>query len=186
MTNPLEQRSDTLASDARATALDQRFRRPLMSFFLRRVRTHAEAEDLTQEVFVRLLRPDIAVREDTAHAYVFQIAANLLRDRARRDYVRQGAALARAPLRDDAGNPDEMPAAEDPAPDRVLSARQDLRAALDALDELSERTRDAFLLFRVEGMKQKEIATIFGISVSAVEKHIVKAAAHLARRREAT
>jgi len=35
--------------------LDARFRRPLMSFFLRRIGDRAEAEDLTQEVFVRLI-----------------------------------------------------------------------------------------------------------------------------------
>jgi len=47
---------------------------------------------------------------------------------------------------------------------------------------LPERTRDIFILFRVEKMRQAEIAKRLGVSVSAVEKHVIRAAAHLARR----
>lgn len=54
--------------------LSRRFRPALMAFFARRLADHAEAEDLTQEVFLRLafLPPD---RMTHADAYVFQMAA---------------------------------------------------------------------------------------------------------------
>jgi len=45
-----------------------------------------------------------------------------------------------------------------------------LHVVVAALQELGERTRDVFMLDRLEHMKHAEIATLFGISVSAVEK----------------
>ena len=72
--------------------------------------------------------------------------------------------------------------AEESSPERVLSSEQELHAVVEALASLSERTRDVFLLFRLEQMKHGQIAEMFGISVSAVEKHVSKAVAHLARR----
>ena len=53
-----------------------------------------------------------------------------------------------------------------------------------ALTELHPRTRDVFVLHRLEQMKQAEIAGLFGISVSSVEKHIARALEHLATRLE--
>ena len=50
---------------------------------------------------------------------------------------------------------------------------------LRALDELGERTRDIFMMYRLEKMKHRDIAALYGITVSAVEKHIAKAGVHL-------
>jgi RNA polymerase sigma-70 factor (ECF subfamily) len=72
--------------------------------------------------------------------------------------------------------------AEENSPERVLNSKQELHVVVAALQELSERTRDVFMLDRLEHLKHGEIAQIFGISVSAVEKHVSKAVAHLARR----
>jgi DNA-directed RNA polymerase specialized sigma24 family protein len=48
------------------------------------------------------------------------------------------------------------------------------------LDALGERVKNVFILFRLEGRKQKDIAALYGISVSTVEKHIMAATLHLA------
>lgn len=158
-----------------------RFRKPLMAFFLRRVPSHGEAEDMTQEVFVRLLRHEGSVCTASAQAYVFQIATNLLRDRRRRAQTHAETMHSSIDAPGEA-HPAVPALIEDRSPDRVFTGQEDLRAAIAMLDELGERTRDIFLLFRVEKMKQREIAALYGISVSAVEKHVVKAAAHLAQR----
>ncbi|MGH8201495.1 MAG: RNA polymerase sigma factor [Steroidobacteraceae bacterium] len=63
--------------------LDRRFRAPLLAYFDRRVREHAEAEDLTQEVFIRLAQHPDRHGGHTIDSYVFTFAANLLRDRAK-------------------------------------------------------------------------------------------------------
>jgi RNA polymerase sigma-70 factor (ECF subfamily) len=53
---------------------------------------------------------------------------------------------------------------------------------LSALDELGGRTKNVFLLFRLEGMKQRDIAALYGIGVSTVEKIVMAATLHLAKR----
>ncbi len=60
------------------------YRRALLAYFGRRVRSAAEAEDLTQDVFERVLRSLERGPILNAEALVFRIAVNLLRDRARR------------------------------------------------------------------------------------------------------
>jgi RNA polymerase sigma factor (sigma-70 family) len=151
-----------------------------MSFFLRRVGDHAEAEDLTQQVFLRLLGSGGVKEPEHAEGFVFTVATNLLRDRARRS-ARRGPAAIPAP------DPDLVSElarelAEDRSPERVLLGRESLAEVLRALDELGERTRDMFILFRLENMKQRDIAALYGIGVSTVEKHIMKATLHLAKR----
>lgn len=101
------------------------------------------------------------------NAYVFQIAANLLRDRARRASVRTRYAV---------GVQQEGSMHVDPLdPHRVATGREGLVTLVRALDELPERTRKIFLLYRYEQIDRATIADSFGISVSAVEKHLSKA-----------
>ncbi|HEX6859956.1 MAG TPA: sigma-70 family RNA polymerase sigma factor [Caulobacteraceae bacterium] len=153
--------------------LNRRFRPALMAFFLRRIGSHAEAEDLTQEVFARLI--NLSPGElNQADAYIFQIAANLLRDRGRREKVRadyRTGVLA-----------GEGVGVEPIDPERVLAGRQSLGQIAAALREAPERTRSIFILYRVEQMKKRDIAETFGISTSAVDKHLMKAMAHLWQR----
>jgi RNA polymerase sigma factor (sigma-70 family) len=66
------------------------------------------------------------------------------------------------------------------SPERVLVSKDAMADVLRTLDELGPRTRDIFVLFRLERMKQKEIAALLGIGRSTVEKHVVKAMLYLA------
>jgi RNA polymerase sigma factor (sigma-70 family) len=157
-----------------ASAMNQRFRPALMAFFIRRIRNHAEAEDLTQEVLLRVAQHSNSIDATRPDAYVFQIAANLLRDRGRRQKVRT-AYLANF-------GSEESSRVEDRDPGRVLQGRQSLATVLAALRELPERTRTIFILFRLEGMKQREIADHLGISVRTVELHVIRASVHLRER----
>ena len=153
--------------------LNRRVRPALMAFFLRRIGNHAEAEDLTQEVFARLMAMG-AENLHQADAYVFQMAANLLRDRGRREKVREAYRFGVL-----AG---EGVGVEPIDPERVLAGRQSLGQIAAALREAPERTRAIFLLYRVEQMKKRDIAETYGISTSAVDKHLMKAMAHLWKR----
>jgi RNA polymerase sigma-70 factor (ECF subfamily) len=153
--------------------LSETYRGPLTAYFERRVRSRAEAEDLTQEVFLRLVRRLDAAAIDNPEAFLFRTAVNLLRDRSRREKTFRNH-LTETELRQDRF--------EGISPERVLESRQALQRALQCLEELDERTRDAFILHRLEGLKYAEIAEVFGVSVSSVEKYIIKALAHLMRR----
>lgn len=171
--------------DALIARLDARFRGPLMVFFLRRQFARAEAEDLTQEVFLRMVGRDGGEAPENPEVYVFQVAANLLRDRVRRDVARKADAHASLDAPGDltaSGITNHPQLVEDRGPERVLLAREMLAEALRALDELGERTRHIYILHRLEKMRHKEIAALLGLSVSAVEKHIIRAVAHLAER----
>lgn len=162
--------------------LDARFRGPLMSFFLRRVRDRSEAEDLTQDVFARLLSAVERGEIDNSEAFVFRVAANLLNDRARR-HARRGQSLSLDldDQREQGVGPGRQ-FVEERDPERVLMGNDNLRRVLAALDELGQRTRDIYILFRLEQIKQREIAILYGISISTVEKEIMRATLHLAMR----
>ncbi|MCW4460807.1 sigma-70 family RNA polymerase sigma factor [Sphingomonas sp. BT-65] len=156
---------------------NRRWRPALMSFFLRRVRDHAEAEDLTQEVFARLLGSSETITT-SPDAYVFQVAANLLTDRARR-------ARVRADYRESLGQVDDL-GVEPLDPHRIAVGRAAMESFTRSLDELPERTRIIFVLYRIEQMGQGEIADALGITSSAVKKHVAKAMAFfMARLRDA-
>ncbi|MEI9988975.1 MAG: sigma-70 family RNA polymerase sigma factor [Rhizomicrobium sp.] len=160
--------------------LDARFRAPLMAFFLRRVGNRSEAEDLTQETFVRLIGSHSFEQAEQANAYVFRVASNLLRDRARTAV--RWKKHPHSPVDPQTIDQFARQFVEDRGPERVLIGRESLVEVLRNLDELGERTKSIFILFRLEGMKQKDIAALYGIGVSTVEKHVMQAMLHLAKR----
>jgi RNA polymerase sigma-70 factor (ECF subfamily) len=170
-------REDVLRGSAEN--LYARFHAPLIRYFRKRIGDRAEAEDLAQEVFVRLVKAEGTFSLASADAYVFTIAANLLRDRQRRAASHQLQAHCSLDQAADGKYADLVEAIE---PERVLRGREDLKLVLEALAELDERTRNIFLLFRLERLRQREIAAIYGISEGAVEKRILKASIHIAAR----
>lgn len=160
--------------------LDGRFRRPLMSYFLRRVFNRAEAEDLTQQVFVNLVGSEEVGRLEQADRFVFTVASNLLRDRAKRAATREEGRRVRIDLELVAEV--SRAAQEEISPERVLLGREALADVFRTLDELGEKTKTIFVLHRLEKMKHRQIAARLGVGVSTVEKHIIRATLHLARK----
>lgn len=169
----------TIAEDLRMR-LDARFHGPLMSFFMRRVKDHADAEDLTQETLLRVIRAQAFERIERAESYVFKVAVNLLRDHKRLSYRFHPTACV--PIEEAVASELESQLVEDLSPERVLLSKDSLNEALALLEGLGERTRNIFVLFRLENMKQKEIAALYGIGQSTVEKHVMRAVMHLAAR----
>jgi RNA polymerase sigma factor (sigma-70 family) len=159
------------------TELDRRFRGPLLAYFGRRVSSAAEAEDLTQDVFERVLRIVGSSPIHNAEALVFRIAVNLLRDRAR-SVRRRGI---NEPLPADSVSELADALTVDLSPERVVLGERTLAEVVKLLDELAPRTRAIFYLYRMEHLKMREIAGFYGISVSAAEKQVAKALVHLMR-----
>jgi RNA polymerase sigma factor (sigma-70 family) len=159
---------------SRRSRLDEIVRRyyaPLRTFFGRRTRDAAEAQDLVQQVFLSLAEhPQLEVI-DNSDAYVFQTAANALRDHCRRSRVRSRFVDTQL-----GGNSDGR---SDLSPERILQGQEAIEQVVAALRELPERTRDIFMLRCFEGLKHAEIARLQGISVRAAEKHFAKALAHV-------
>ncbi|HEY7888850.1 MAG TPA: sigma-70 family RNA polymerase sigma factor [Steroidobacteraceae bacterium] len=160
--------------------LAARFSAPLLSYFLRRVRDRAQAEDLVQDALLRVIRASECEVIEHPESYVFTVAANLLKD-SRRHAVRHPT-VASAVIAEDGGGEVDATLVDERSPERVLDGETSLAQVLQALSELSELTRNVFILFRLEHMKQKDIATLYGIAQSTVEKHVMRAVLHLARR----
>lgn len=134
----------------------------LRRYFRKRADIH-EVDDLVQEVFVRLHARRAETEIDSFERYVFAIAGNLLKHRARR------GGLPARPLSNE----------DDPAfeltPERIVISQDRLKRVLDAIGDLPVRTREIFVLHRFEEITYQSIANRLGISVSAVEKHIIAA-----------
>jgi RNA polymerase sigma factor (sigma-70 family) len=143
----------------------------LTRYFGRRVRDHAEVEDMVQDVFTRIVARDAAEPVEHLGAYVLRTASSVMTDRLRR----RASRVTALHVSFDA----DLHGEAEIDPERVFTGKEDLHAATAALLSLPERTRSVFVLRRLEGMRHREIAARLGISVSAVEKHMLRAIQHL-------
>jgi RNA polymerase sigma factor (sigma-70 family) len=162
--------SGTGGEDARSLEhLARRYSRALASFFQRRVTNKADVPDLVQDTFLRLAKlPSLDELRQPEH-YLFQTASSALRDRARRDTVREHGAHQEFDETYHGGT--------DISPERVAIGRFAVRELREVIARLPERTRDIFVLRVFEEMRTAEIASALGISQRAVEKHHAKALA---------
>ena len=149
-----------------AAELFERYAPALLRFTDRMLNDRATAEEVTQEVFVKVI--------SRAHQYdgragvaswLFAIAANACRDRRRRD---RRASIV--PLETVA-----EPRAKGEGIEATLMLAERRGAVRKALAELSDEQREALVLARYHGMPYAEIAQTLGISVGAVKTRIFRA-----------
>jgi len=132
-----------------------------------RKRRREDAEDVTQDACVHVLRLAAPERVLEPARYLARIARNLFIDRSRRR--KREAALF------DSSADAELAGRNGLDPERIAAGEQALIRALAAIAELPPRCREAFELHRFEGLSYIGIARRMGISVSMVEKHIAEA-----------
>lgn len=147
----------------------------LQQFFGRRV-GRDEAPDLVNQTYLHWLEYPAADAVRNSRAFLFTIAANLARDSLRRRQKR-AAFVVESPC------PEDHPASA-PTPEAAAESSRRFRRFEDALGELPEPCRRAFLLSRFQGMTHTDIATCLGISKKTVERYIARAAEHCASRLE--
>lgn len=139
--------------------------------FLRARGAGTDAEDILQELWLKLSAMHAQGPIADPLAYLHRMADNLMHDRHRAARRRE----RREMTWHDMAATSQPDISDDPSPERVLVARDTLRRVEAALEQLSERSRAIFRRFRVDGIGQKIIAREEGISVSAVEKHLQRA-----------
>lgn len=149
-----------------------RYHRKLLRFFDRYARSFWDAEELTQEVFCKMLKRNDASDGQYSDSHLYTIAWSVLRDRARRDRVRH---------RDMHVNYDDVapPTEKIFSPEQIVDGEEQYGLFLAALNELPPKTRDVFLLNRYEGLTYTQIADHYGLSISSIEKHMMKALARI-------
>jgi RNA polymerase sigma factor (sigma-70 family) len=128
-----------------------------------------DAEDLLHDAWIGIT--ERAVKAENPVALLARTAANRGIDAYRREQ-RLGATVATEAIA-------EAIADHRPLQDEMLIARHRLERLKGGVAQLSPRTREIFLMHRLDGRKYREIAQELGISQSAVEKHIARAMAHL-------
>jgi len=136
----------------------------LMQFLRRSARDYADAEDLRQEVYMRVCEAAQAEIPRAARPFVFTVARNLLIDRARREPVVSIEAVADLEVLN--------VAIDEPGPDRSVAARDELRRLQNALQGLPPRSRSAVVMRKVDGLSRREIAQRLGVTEKTVERHL--------------
>lgn len=145
-------------------------RSALLRYLMLRGATADEAEDILQEVYLKLsadrigpvLEPRAYLYRMTNNHFLGWRRASGRRMRREEDWV-------------DAHSGDPREVDERPSVEAHLIAREQLAILQRVLDGLPERTRTIFRRFRIGGEPQRLIAADIGISVSAVEKHLTRA-----------
>lgn len=166
-----------LQHENRSSILDylaRRYSRLLNNFFQRRGANPDDVPDLVQDVFLRLSRLSKIPDLNRFEPYLFRTATSALRDRVRRDVVRERA--AHFPF-------DETLHGCSPfTPEQIVGDQSAVNALMTAITDLPERSRDVFVLRFYEEMSCASIAEAMGISKRAVEKHYARALARVTLR----
>lgn len=143
------------------------YARPLRNFLYYKCGDAALAEDLVQEAFLRMWKVCQKVTYDKAKAFLFRVANNLFLDEVKHRQV-----VAKYQI-----NVGE--AVQRFTPQEELEENEFRERLERAIAQLPEKSREVFLLNRLEGMKYKDIALLLDISVKAVEKRMHKALVEL-------
>lgn len=154
-------------------ALFRENNRSLLSFLSYKLSNATDAEDIAQDAYHNLLRVESPENLENAKAYLFQTASNLalnrLRKQRRQRHYAQQVAL----------QPDDDKGLVTISPEKEVNAKIELEKVLKAIDTLPEKCRRAFLMSRSEHKSYTVISQELGVSVSSVEKYLIKALEHL-------
>jgi RNA polymerase sigma factor (sigma-70 family) len=147
----------------------------LRALFYRRIRRHAEAAELAQEVFVRMLRIRNLESIQNPQAYLFTVATNLMREHATRERRLNNTVDVNDPAVQDQ-------LAELPSFGGEIDAARRIKRLREVLRELSPKCHAAVSLQYFHGLSYEEIAQRLGISTNMVKKYLSQALV-LCRRR---
>jgi len=149
-----------------------RKRPDLVRFFTLRTGSAAMAEDVVQDLFLKIREMDPPEDLRSAEAFLYRVGSNLMLDRVKQQ-KRQAA-------RDDTWNRESVgegpePAAPDPPADEAMASRQRLQRLLAGVERLPPQVAAAFRLHKFDGLSHAEVAQRLGVSRSSVEKYIMTA-----------
>ncbi|MBS0298012.1 MAG: RNA polymerase sigma factor [Proteobacteria bacterium] len=147
-------------------------RADLVRFFTARTGSAAEAEDIVQDMYLKVSRAEGADVSNGV-AWLYRLGSNVLLDRVRgaqrsgrRDAEWRGVTAVQV----GGEEVEDVPPAE-----AGIDARRRLAALIAALDQLPPQARRVFTLHKLDGLSHAEVAARLGISRSAVEKHVMAA-----------
>lgn len=148
--------------------------RALQRYFYRRIRTKSDAPDLTQEVYVRMLRISSTEAIRNPQLYLYTVASNLVKEHAvleRREADRQEI---------DEANVEEALGALPPLDGELEDSQMSERLSA-VLERLPARWRTALILQYRYGLTYREIADRLGVSSNMVKKYLAQGLGHCRR-----
>ena len=145
----------------------------LVRYFTARTRDAGVAEDIVQELYLKIAAQPDDYTVDNPSAFLFRAANNIWLNRLRgegRDRRRNGEwhETARQSIGEDV-------IVDEPDAETRLAARQQLALVMKGVEALPERTRDIFRLHKFDELNQALVAQRLGVSKSTVEKHLCAA-----------
>lgn len=171
----------TDAAESGLAQLYEDLRGELLRFLVARTGSASEAEDLVQELWLRV-REAAPGPVANGRAYLYRAAQNLVLDRVREARRRDARDHDWSEAQASAVPGDRI----DPSPPVIdaLIGEENVAQLRAAIAKLPEGAGRAFRLHKLEGLSHAETAARLGISRSGVEKHIAVAMAHLRRALE--
>jgi RNA polymerase sigma factor (sigma-70 family) len=144
----------------------------LIQYLSRGGRSRADVEDMCQDLYEKVCAAAQNTIPSPTRPFVFTVARNLLINRAKHEQVVSFESVE---------NLEELYLAiDEPAPDRVVIARQELRNLQAALDQLSDRHRNAIVMRKVQGLSVREISQRAGVPEKSIERHLTEGMRFLA------
>ncbi len=162
-----------------------RHQRPILNFIFRFMGDPAEAEDLTQEVFLNVWKSAGTYKPDAKFTtWLYRIATNLCINKQRALRIRKWLAISQShePKQNSEGTFIPAEGAEITTPeDHLIDSEQSLRL-LNAINDLSTSQRLAIVLKIYDGLSYHEISQIMNRSVSAVDSLLIRAKKNLRKK----
>ncbi len=155
-------------------ALVRRHQRPLYNFALRQVRAPSTAEDIVQDVFVRVVQNVETFKEEARFTtWAYTIARNLCIDHLRKGIHRRHASLdaPSGPDSDRSALVDRLPSSG-PGADRSAIGNELRGHLVHAVEALPDDQREVFLMRQVGELPFKEIAEIVGVGENTVKSRM--------------
>jgi RNA polymerase sigma-70 factor (ECF subfamily) len=153
--------------------LVEKFRRPLVGFLYRMARNHAVAEELAQEVFLRVYRSRQTYQASAKFTtWMYRIATNLAVNYARDTRRRRGEVSLDEPGE---GGMAFQVADDQPSAEQELLRRERRRAIRRHVEALPERQRLAVVMHKYQGMDYRQIAQVLKLSESATKSLLFRA-----------
>jgi RNA polymerase sigma-70 factor (ECF subfamily) len=158
-------------------ALVDRYQNRLVNVLYQVVGDQSEAEDLAQDVFLKVYKAAGRYRAEARFStWFYRIATNTALNALKAKRRRPTVSLDE--MEEQGRSVNALSATPDP-PDRVLQRAEVVRAVQRALHQIPERQRMAVILHRFEGLSYQEIAEALRVSIDAVDAMLRRAKASL-------
>lgn len=150
----------------------ERYRGPLFTFLLRSVRERGRAEELYQDVWMRVIERCAEFRGDAKFStWLYTIARNLSIDHQRKMRFRGHASLDAAQPGSDQPMGEHLPN-PGPSTEAIALGRLVRQRIVGAVEALPEEQREVFLLRQLQGLAFREIAQVVGVPANTVKSRM--------------